>query len=334
MVFYCDLQSPQCEIFNTALDSLMSSHSRDLRVVYRLFPVPAAVVPTLDKSEASARAAIAAGNQNHFWQMRGLLHEKYSEWTPLEPAEFVRWVVRQSAALGIDPTEFSTDLASSETSTTAVGLYESAMQLGINGIPTVFINGQLQSRAALSASGLDSTIGLIALGSHQYRSCPPFEVDTSAGYVAVLHTDKGDITIRLLPDRAPLAVNSFIFLARDGWFDGTTFHRVIPGYVAQAGDPSGTGSGGPGYYFKNEVYVDLLFDKPGVVGMANAGPDTNGSQFFITYAPAPQLDGQYTILGQVIDGMDVVESLAPRDPQASAGLPPGDRILSVTIENR
>ena len=179
-----------------------------------------------------------------------------------------------------------------------------------------------------------STISLIALGTRQFKSCPPFDVDTSRQYIATLHTAKGDIVIQLLAEQAPLAVNSFVFLARKGWFDGVTFHRVIPGFVAQAGDPSGTGRGGPGYYFNNEVRTDLLFDKPGVVGMANSGPDTNGSQFFITYAPEPQLDGSYTVFGQVVSGMDVAEGLTPRDPQASTDLPPGDKILGVTIEER
>ena len=107
---------------------------------------------------------------------------------------------------------------------------------------------------------------------------------------------------------------------------------MIPGFVAQAGDPSGTGRGGPGYIFDNEIQPDLLFDKPGVVGMANSGPDTNGSQFFITYSPQPQLDGGYTVFGQVAAGIDVVRNLTPRDPQSGGDLPAGDRILSITIE--
>jgi cyclophilin family peptidyl-prolyl cis-trans isomerase len=196
------------------------------------------------------------------------------------------------------------------------------------------VNGRLQARAALSYSGLESTVGLILLAERQYRTCPPFEIDTTASYIATLHTEKGDIIIQLFADRAPLAVNSFVFLARNGWFDGTTFHRVLPGFVAQGGDPSGTGHGGPGYYFNSEVYYDLLFDKPGVVAMANSGPDTNGSQFFITFAPEPQLDGSYSIFGQVSDGMGVVESLAPRNTLITPGQGPGDRIISVTIETR
>jgi len=334
LLVYCDFQSAQCEIFNRVLDQLTGNHGDSLQVIYRLFPVPVSAVASLDKSELSAKATIAAGNQDKFWEMRDFLHQHYSEWYSTSPADFRVWILREAADLGLDAHRFAVDLESAETSAVALSSYESAVALGIASIPTVFINGQLQERPALSYAGLESTISLIALGERQYRTCPPFEIYPSRQYVATLHTEKGDVVIRLYADRAPLAVNSFVFLARQGWFDGTTFHRVIPGLVAQGGDPSGTGRGGPGYYFKNEVFVDLRFDQPGVVGMANSGPDTNGSQFFITYAPEPQLDGNYTIFGQVIDGMDVAESLTPRDPQVSAGLPPGDKIISVTIETR
>jgi cyclophilin family peptidyl-prolyl cis-trans isomerase len=153
-------------------------------------------------------------------------------------------------------------------------------------------------------------------------------------YVATLHTEKGEIVLELYADQAPTAVNSFVFLARHGWFDGVTFHRVIPGFVAQAGDPTGTGFGGPGYAFDNEISPDLKFDRPGVLGMANSGPGSNGSQFFITLAPAPNLNGDYTIFGHVISGMDVVKGLTPRDPSQAMNLPPGDKINSVTIEEK
>ena len=103
-------------------------------------------------------------------------------------------------------------------------------------------------------------------------------IDPAKQYIATLKTEKGDIVIQLFADKAPLAVNSFVFLAREGWFNGVTFHRVLPGFVAQAGDPSATGMGGPGYFFRNETN-DLLYDKPGMVGMANSGADSNGSQF-------------------------------------------------------
>jgi cyclophilin family peptidyl-prolyl cis-trans isomerase/predicted DsbA family dithiol-disulfide isomerase len=334
ILVYCDLQSMQCHIFDRVLDQLTDNHGRDLRVIYRLFPVPASAVPSLDKSELSAEAAIAAGNQGQFWKVRGFLNQHYSEWYSLSPADFRVWILKVAAGLGLDMDTFSADLESVETKELSGNLFKSATAFGINSIPTVFINGQLQERAGLSMAGLESTISLIALGERQYHTCPPFEIDSRIQYTATLHTEKGDVIIRLYADRAPLAVNSFVFLARHGWFDGTTFRRVIPGFLAEAGDPSGTGYGGPGYFFQNEVFVDLGFDRPGVVGMANSGPDTNGSQFFITYTPQPQLDGSYTVFGQVIDGMAVLESLTPRDPQLSAALPSGDRILGVTIETQ
>jgi cyclophilin family peptidyl-prolyl cis-trans isomerase len=197
------------------------------------------------------------------------------------------------------------------------------------------INGQpWPSNVAMSAYNLSALIELTKMEDRQFTECPAMAIDPTKQYVAVLHTEKGDVTIELFPDKAPLAVNSFIFLANQGWFDDVTFHRVIPGFVAQAGDPSGTGYGTPGYAFRNEISPDLKYDGPGVVGMANAGADSNGSQFFITYAPQPTLDGGYTIFGKVIDGMDVVESLTPRNPSEDATLPPGDKILSVTIEEK
>jgi cyclophilin family peptidyl-prolyl cis-trans isomerase/protein-disulfide isomerase len=332
LLFYCDFQSAQCEIFNRVLDQLRKDHPKDLRVVLRPFPVPAAVVPALDKSQLSVEAALAAGNQGKFWPMHDVLHAQYSTWATLSAQGFTTWVKVQAAELGLDATRFSRDLASPALKSQATALYESGVALGISGIPTVFINGVLQSRAALSYDGLDATISLIALGSRQFKACPPFDIDPSRQYVATLHTQKGDIVIQLYADKAPLAVNSFVFLAKQGWFDGVTFHRVLPGFVAQTGDPSGTGSGGPGYYFNNEVRSDLLFNKPGVVGMANSGPDTNGSQFFITYGSEPQLDGAYTVFGQVVEGMQTVDSLTPRDPQQSPSLPAGDKILGVTIQ--
>ncbi|MBK8825064.1 MAG: peptidylprolyl isomerase [Anaerolineales bacterium] len=158
-------------------------------------------------------------------------------------------------------------------------------------------------------------------------------MDPAKQYIATIKTEKGDIVIQLFPDKAPLAVNSFVFLAKQGWYNGVTFHRVIPGFAAQTGDPSNTGKGNPGYFFNNEIN-DLKFDKPGMVSMANSGPNTNGSQFFITFGPAPHLDGGYTIFGQVLSGLEVAEQLTPRDPDQGIILAPGDKIISVDIEEK
>ena len=167
----------------------------------------------------------------------------------------------------------------------------------------------------------------------QYTSPPPMSIDQGTTYLAKISMAKGgEFTVQLYPDKAPITVNSFVFLAREGFFDGTTFHRVLEGFMAQGGDPTGTGMGGPGYEFVNED-SDLTFDKAGVLAMANAGRDTNGSQFFITFGPAPQLNGGYTIFGQVIEGMDVVNSITRRDPLQNPDFI-GDAIESVIIEEK
>jgi peptidylprolyl isomerase len=164
----------------------------------------------------------------------------------------------------------------------------------------------------------------------QYDAPPAMMIDVEKKYFATFEMEKGgEFVIELYPDKAPITVNSFVFLAREGFFDGVTFHRVLDGFMAQGGDPMGTGGGGPGYRFVNED-SDLKFDKEGVVAMANAGRDTNGSQFFITFGPAEFLDGGYTIFGQVIEGMDVVNGITRRDPQMNPNFT-GDVVATITI---
>lgn len=161
----------------------------------------------------------------------------------------------------------------------------------------------------------------------QYDTPPPMTIDTAKKYSAVMKTVRGDITIELLTDIAPASVNNFVFLAREGFYDGCTFHRVIPGFVAQGGDPTGSGRGGPGYRFKDELSPTPYVQ--GIVGMANAGPNTNGSQFYIMLGDAPHLTGRYTAFGKVTAGMDAVLAIRPRDPERDRE--PGDQIVSITI---
>jgi cyclophilin family peptidyl-prolyl cis-trans isomerase len=160
---------------------------------------------------------------------------------------------------------------------------------------------------------------------------PPMTIDVNKTYIATLTTEKGVIKIELFAKDAPKTVNNFVYLARKGFYDNTTFHRVIPGFMAQGGDPTGTGSGGPGYKFEDEINDHK--HTTGVISMANSGPNTNGSQFFITYAPQPHLDGKHTVFGKVIEGMDVLNRLTPRDPTESPNFK-GDTLISVTIEEK
>jgi cyclophilin family peptidyl-prolyl cis-trans isomerase len=160
---------------------------------------------------------------------------------------------------------------------------------------------------------------------------PELTIEPKLIYLATLRTAKGDVKIELFADRAPITVNNFVFLAREGYYNNTTFHRVIPGFMAQGGDPTGTGSGGPGYTFEDEISHGLVFDQAGLLAMANSGPNTNGSQFFITYAATPWLNGFHTIFGKVVEGMEVVQALAPRDP-ADAPETEGDALYGVDIQ--
>jgi len=164
-----------------------------------------------------------------------------------------------------------------------------------------------------------------------YSGKPELAIDEDKAYFATIKMDIGDIKIELFPDEAPETVNSFVFLARDGYFDGLTFHRVIPGFVAQGGDPTGTGRGGPGYTIPDEVNDHKFID--GAVGMAKtSAPDSAGSQFFICYAPQPNLDGAYTVFGQIAEGRDVLDKITPRDP--ARGEPPGTVINTIVIEEQ
>jgi cyclophilin family peptidyl-prolyl cis-trans isomerase len=266
--------------------------------------------------------------------MHDLLFAKQDEWVSLSVEQFEEWVTNEAESLDLDMEQFAADLNSQEMLDMAQQAWDDAVAAGIPGTPFLLVNGTIYpSSLPMDYTNIEAIIKLVILEKRQFTTCPPVTIDKAKEYIATLHTTKGDIKIELFAQQAPLAVNSFIFLAENGWFDNVMFHRVIPGFVAQSGDPSGSGFGGPGYAFDNEISPDLKFDKPGVVGMANAGPGSNGSQFFITYGPTTNLDGGYTIFGQVIEGMEVAEALIPRDPsQSGAALPEGDFIESITIE--
>ena len=166
----------------------------------------------------------------------------------------------------------------------------------------------------------------------QYQSAPDMQIDSEKAYFATIKTDKGDMVIELFADRTPKTVNNFVFLARESFYDGIIFHRVIKDFMAQGGDPTGTGSGGPGYKFEDEFHPDLKHDKPGILSMANAGPNTNGSQFFITHVATPHLDNRHSVFGQISEGLDVLMSIEERDPSNVNA--PAVKIETIEIEER
>ena len=327
LVIYNDFQCVECN--DRVLTVLAEAHPQDVRLVYRHYPQ----TDRYDKSYLAAQAAEAAGNQDKFWEMHDVLFAKQAEWIALTPDDFQAWLAKEADGLGLDRARFEADRLDDAIQSKIQGAEAEARNAAIPVLPLVLINGEIYY-GPTDFSAFDQIVRLIALGRRQFTSCPQMTIDPNKQYIATVKTGKGDIVIQLYADKAPLTVNSFIFLARNGWYDGVTFHRVIPGFVAQAGDPSGTGAGNPGYLFRNEFDPSLHFDKPGVAAMANSGVDTNGSQFFITYSAQPALDGLYTIFGHVLSGMGVLEKLTPRDPRSDAILPDGDLVISITVEER
>jgi cyclophilin family peptidyl-prolyl cis-trans isomerase/Tfp pilus assembly protein PilF len=217
----------------------------------------------------------------------------------------------------------------------AEALVTEAMQIGppeFQGELQLFIQQLQPETAAPTSLEMERPLANIppAERNNYFAAYPDFVIDQTRNYEAVIQTEKGEIRLRLFPQESPLAVNSFVFLAQQGYYDGTTFHRVLEDFVAQGGDPTGTGGGEPGYRFTDEVDNGLTFDRPGLLAMANAGANSNGGQFFITYTPQPALNGRHTIFGELIAGEEVLQSLTPRDPEQAPDFT-GDQILRIDI---
>jgi len=325
VVEYSDFQCPYCSGAAALFTNLVERSPDEIYVVFRHFPLTS----IHDKALIAAQAAEAAGAQGHFWEMHNLLFERQSDWSQSAVEDMPDVLVGYAEELGLNVTEFSRALEEGTYLDKVQASFDQARDLGIGGTPTIFINGQLYNgpREEYVFAGL---IQYFNYDGPQYASEPPMTIDPTKAYFAQFETSEGSFCAELYADRAPHTVNSFVFLANQGFYDGIPFHRVLPGFVAQTGDPTGSGFGGPGYTFDDEIDPELTHDGPGVLSMANAGANTNGSQFFITYAALPDLDGQHTVFGKVVEGMDVAESLKARDPQQDP-YAPADTLISVQI---
>ena len=326
---YSDYQDQRSGLFEEVTNRLLEEHPNDVRVVSRIFPL----IKINDKAALAAQAVESAAEQGKFWELHDLLYAQQSNWVNLSVADFEQWISAQASALELNVDQFKADMTREDIVAKIQKAWDDGQTMGLPGTPLILINGQIYG-GPRDYNSINDIVQLILLGKRQYTSCPPVTVQQNTEYIATLHTEKGDVVIQLFADRAPITVNSFMFLARNGWYDDITFHRVIPDIFAQTGDPSGTGKGNPGYYIITEIDPSLKFTRPGMVAMVNSGPDTSGSQFFITYGNTSQYDGQYTIFGQVLSGMKIVESLTPRDAQPGTDTPPGDRLISITIDEK
>jgi cyclophilin family peptidyl-prolyl cis-trans isomerase len=315
------------------IDTLLY-YPQDVRVAFRHFA-------NLENelSVAAAVAAEAAGLQGYFWDMHIILYGLQADWLDMDSQAFQDWIVQQAADLGMDTGQFLEDISDPALAEFVITQSQQALLLGEPAAPVVLVNGNpipmyVESVVSFYYWLENLMIPAGRLTNKQFSQCPEITIDPDKNYIATLHTEKGDIVIALYADKAPFAVNSFIFLAENDFYDEITFFQVIEGQLALTGDPSGTGWGNPGYLYSLEVGPEDAFDRPGLVAMWNSGPASNGSQFLITYTALPEMNGQYTIIGEVISGMEVLNSLTPRNAQLEPLAPLGDLLEDVTIETR
>lgn len=333
VIMYGDFQCDLCLDVARNLAILRDKYGTDIKLIYRHFPQKDSTNGTL-----AAQAAEAADMQGKFWEMHDQLYAHQPEWKALAPAAFRIKLDEYAKTVGLDAASFKLALDNGTTLKLVQQSMQDADALQLKGVPALLFNGQPYS-GRIDLWALENFVNLKLLEKRWYKAQPALQIDIKKKYRATLKTEKGDVVIDLYADAAPVAVNNFIALARDGWYNNITFHLMIPGQLVQTGDPSGSGFGGPGYSILDERDNGLIFDREGLVAMASTRGVANsaGSQFFITLAPlrpAQDYDKQYTIFGFVSKGMDVLKKLTPRNPFDEARFPnpaPGDKLISVTV---
>ena len=329
VIMYSDFQCIDCAKIAAALEAVRIKYPAELRVIYRHYPL----VTRYDKALLTLQASEAAQSQDKFWEMHDLLFARQSEWEAMTPESFKPWLKAQAAALGLDIDRYERDLNGDAVKDAVITATQASQQYGQVPLPLLLINGEIVKNPYILVN-LEQLIHLYALPARQFSTCPPVIIDPAKTYTATLKTSRGDVTVKLFADKAPNTVNNFVFLAQNGWYDSVPFHQVVPGFLAQTGDPSGTGMGNPGYFIPDEILPALKFDRAGMLAMFNVGPGSNGSQFFITLGPQPDLNGRYTIFGEVTGGLDILSGLAPRNPGLVASPEEPDMLLTVSIEER
>ena len=329
LLLYSDFDCPTCAKLSVVLAELQAMHPDDIRLVFRDFPL----LTIRDKSSLAVQAAASAGEQGRFWEMHDLLFARYEEWSALSPEQFASWLVRNAPAAGVSAASLSNDLQTRRFESYVAEAYNQAVASGIPGTPFLFFNRDLFLLPP-TLENLEANVRLTLLNQRQFTSPPAFALDPAADYLARLRLNLGEVVIDLYEDSAPQAVNSFIFLAQSGWYDGTPAFRLVRGQYVELGDPSGTGFGSPGYAYDLESSPALAFDQPGVVGVASDDPSTCGSRFFVALTALPMYDGARTVLGQVISGLDLFDALLARDPLTDLLIDPEAVILDVVIEAR
>ncbi len=328
---YADFQCPACAGLHTLRDYLTEKYGDQIRFAYRHLPLTS----IHDKAIITAEATEAAAAQGKFWEMHDLLYEKQDEWSGLSEEDVVDKLIEYAGELELDTDRFETALNEHTYREQIMADYEAYQEYGQMATPTYVVNKTFYPTQQFGGFGrLEAFIALVTMQDQMYESPPGQVIDADKDYAATIQTTKGDITVDLFEDRVSTNVNSFAFLAQDGWYDGMDFFFVDHEQVALSGDPTNSGGGlpYPGYTCGDETAPDLSFDEPGLLALYTPAPNQNSSSFFITYAPQPDFTGNFTIIGRVMEGMDVAESLTERQPGPDQ--PEADSIETILIEEQ
>jgi cyclophilin family peptidyl-prolyl cis-trans isomerase/protein-disulfide isomerase len=326
---YADFQCPACSGLHTLREYLLDKYGDQLRFVYRHLPL----ISIHDKAVITAEAAEAAAAQGKFWDMHDLLYERVQEWNSLSEDDLLDKLVDYAGELELDVEQFEEELRSHTYREQITADLETYQEYGQMATPTYVVNNSFYPTREFGGFGqLDAFISLVRMSDEMYDSPPPQVIESEKDYVATIRTAKGDIEVELFDDQAPTNVNSFVFLAQDGWYDGLDFFFVDHERLALTGDPSNSGGGlpFPGYYCGDETVPDYSFDESGLLALYTPAPNRNNSAFFITYTPQPEFTGNFTIIGRVTAGMDVAESLTATQPGPDQ--PEPDVIETIVIE--
>lgn len=320
---YSEPQCPYCAQLEPIITAFQALYPDDVRVVFRYRPFQESFH---DKSILGSQAMEAAGMQGKFQEFKNWLFERQSKnpnnpahanladsefWVAVAPDQFDEWLAARVPELGIDPDQFLEDMFSDAVVEKIAAAKASADQLAINGTPTLFVNGYPFEESWAQGTGIFSVYTELLLHQEkEFKTCPDLLIDTAKSYTASIETTQGIVKVELLDDIAPYAVNSFIFLADQGWYQDLPI--ITNDELVLSGDPTGTGYGGPGYIYKDEVSSDLNFSQPGMLATYALGQGLNWSTFFINKASIEGQSGR-TIFGKVIEGMDLVNSLTTSD---------------------
>ncbi len=329
VIEYTDFFCPYCSMAYGELETLMEKYPDDVRLVYRPLPLDS-LHPT---APLAAYGAEAAGIQGKFWDMYSAIFLNQADLAALTAEDLAAWLTTTAEDMGLDVEQFVADMESEEVIDKITTEQQTMFAAGVSSTPTILVNGRPVGN--WQAAYLSNFIEVMKAEKDMITECPPFVIDQDKEYTATIETEHGDLVLELYPKAAPMAVNSFVYLAREGFYDGVTFHRVYHDFMAQTGDPTGTGWSGAGYQFREEIVPELTYDEAYMVGVARGQAEgTSGSQFFITYVPYPSLNGGYTIFGKLIEGFDVLDQIAERDADNNPDSPAGDKIISITITEK